>query len=77
MSKGIDINRNRIPADETTSYASWSLPTIRDGKIIQSWKDRDITSFTTIEPGVYRIEVFIPFHGKRRGWIYSNPIYIR
>ena len=36
----------------------------------------DICSHITTEPGVYRVEVYIPYRGKRRAWIFSNPIYI-
>jgi hypothetical protein len=50
---------------------------IKDGKVIQTWIDRDITSYTTSQPGVYRVEVFIPYRRKIRSWIFSNPIYIR
>jgi hypothetical protein len=28
-------------------------------------------------PGVYRVEAYIEFKGKRRGWIFSNPIYVK
>jgi hypothetical protein len=27
--------------------------------------------------GVYRAELYRTFQGRRRGWIYSNPIYVR
>ena len=30
-----------------------------------------------VDHGVYRVEVFIHYLGKRRSWIISNPIYIR
>jgi hypothetical protein len=50
---------------------------VKDGKVIQTWTDRDVTSYITTEPGVYRVETYIPYHGKRRGWIFSNPIYVR
>jgi hypothetical protein len=29
------------------------------------------------EAGVFRVEAHLPFQGGRRGWIYSNPIYVR
>lgn len=30
------------------------------------------------EPGVYRVEVFLTGKlGKRRAWIFSNPVYVR
>ncbi len=50
---------------------------IHNGKTIQTWTDRDVTSYTTTEKGVYRVEVYLPYRGKPRGWIFSNPIYVR
>jgi len=50
---------------------------LRDGEIAEVWKNRENCTFITNEPGVYRVEVFIQYQGLRRGWIYSNPIYIR
>lgn len=29
------------------------------------------------EPGAYRLQAWIRFRGKERGWIFSNPIYVR
>ena len=50
---------------------------IRDGIPIKNWTNRDVTSYTATDPGVYRIEAYLKYRGKRRGWIFSNPIYIR
>ncbi len=50
---------------------------LRDGEIIEKWQDREALTHTTTEPGVYRVEVHIKYRRKRRGWIYSNPIYVR
>ncbi|MHC1741323.1 MAG: CehA/McbA family metallohydrolase [Anaerolineaceae bacterium] len=36
----------------------------------------DQLTFPLIEPGAYRVECFINYLGKKRGWIYSNPIYV-
>lgn len=47
----------------------------KDGKMIKEWPDRQVCTYITTEPGVYRVEAFIPFKGKLRGWIFSNPIY--
>jgi hypothetical protein len=50
---------------------------LKDGKIIAAClKGQDCTYIAT-EPGVYRVEVFRNYLGKKRGWVYSNPIYIR
>jgi len=50
---------------------------VKDGKVIHSWKNRETCSLITKEPGVYRVEVYKQYLGKRRGWIFSNPIYVR
>lgn len=50
---------------------------IKDGEIVKVWKKRQTCTYITNEPGVYRVEVYIPFQRKLRGWIYSNPIYLR
>ncbi len=50
---------------------------LKDGEIIKSWQEREACTYITTEPGVYRVEAFLFFRGKRRGWIYSNPIYVR
>lgn len=47
----------------------------KDGKMIKEWPDREVCTHITTEPGVYRVEAFIPYKGKLRGWIFSNPIY--
>lgn len=50
---------------------------LKDGQVIQIWKNKDACTHITAEPGVYRIEACRRYLGKRRGWIYSNPIYVR
>ena len=50
---------------------------IKDGKEIGIWKKNHVCAYTATEPGVYRVEVFRNYLGKKRGWIYSNPIYVR
>ena len=49
----------------------------KDGKPVRTWHNHDLGTYSTAEPGVYRVEVFISYLGRRRGWIYSNPVYIR
>lgn len=49
---------------------------ICDGEVIKKVNGEALTHLVT-EPGVYRVEAFMPYLGKRRGWIFSNPIYIR
>jgi len=49
---------------------------LKDGQVIQTWKNRETCSHITTEPGVYRVEVYKKYLGLRRGWIFSNPIYV-
>jgi len=48
---------------------------LKNGKVIKSWQNRDTCTYITTEPGIYRVEVHKQFYG-RRGWIFSNPIYV-
>jgi hypothetical protein len=50
---------------------------IRDGTIIGIWRDSQACAYSASEPGVYRIEVWRNYLGLKRGWIFSNPIYVR
>jgi len=50
---------------------------LKDGEILKSWDNHDSCTYIATEPGVYRVEAYLEFRGKRRGWIFSNPIYIR
>ncbi len=50
---------------------------IKDGEVIGEWKKQQACAHITSEPGVYRIEVYRRYLGRRRGWIFSNPIYVR
>jgi hypothetical protein len=50
---------------------------IRDGEVVQTWMDRETCTHITTQPGAYRVEAYIPYLGRRRGWIFSNPIYVR
>jgi hypothetical protein len=49
----------------------------KNGKIVQKWKNQEVCTYITTQPGVYRVEVYRYFLGKRRGWIFSNPVYVR
>ncbi|KAF0111601.1 MAG: hypothetical protein FD147_782 [Chloroflexi bacterium] len=48
---------------------------IHNGNVIHEQNRIDRLIYTISEPGTYRVECSIHFMGKKRGWIYSNPIY--
>jgi hypothetical protein len=50
---------------------------VKDGEVIHSSHKRVSIIHRVEEPGVYRVEAYLNYQGKRRGWIFSNPIYIR
>ncbi len=49
---------------------------IRHGEVVQRWAGRDVCTATVTHPGAYRVEVYLSAWGRRRGWIFSNPIYL-
>jgi len=49
---------------------------ICNGNIIKTWRNREICTYITTDPGAYRIETYIHYLGRKRGWIFSNPIYL-
>jgi predicted metal-dependent phosphoesterase TrpH len=50
---------------------------LRDGKVEKTWRNKILITHITTEPGVYRVEAAIYYLGRRRAWIFSNPIYVR
>ncbi len=50
---------------------------IRHGEVVKSWAKGDILTHIVTEAGAYRVEAHIPYLGMKRGWIFSNPIYVR
>lgn len=50
---------------------------IKDGKAIREWNDQEFCTYLTSEAGIYRVECYINYLGKKRGWIFSNPIYTK
>jgi hypothetical protein len=50
---------------------------VRDGEMIQKWLGETEIQTAIEKTGVYRVECYRNYLGKKRGWIFSNPIYIR
>jgi len=50
---------------------------VRNGQMVQEWKRATHCVHTVTEAGVYRVEAYRRYLGARRGWIFSNPIYVR
>lgn len=52
------------------------LRLIHNGRLVQAWDWVEAAVLTTTETGAYRVEAHLPYRGRLRGWIYSNPIYV-
>jgi predicted metal-dependent phosphoesterase TrpH len=49
---------------------------IRGGEIVAEAQQETHLTHIPVEAGAYRVECRIPYRGKERGWIFSNPIYL-
>jgi PHP domain len=49
---------------------------LRNGRILARTLGEQL-DHTAVEPGAYRVECHKWFRGLQRGWIFSNPIYVR
>jgi hypothetical protein len=49
---------------------------IRHGQVVAEVQNEQNLTHMPVESGAYRAECRIPFEGKMRGWIFSNPIYL-
>jgi hypothetical protein len=50
---------------------------LKDGQPEQVMGNAQSLTYHVAEAGVYRVEAYRRHLGRRRGWIFSNPIYIR
>ena len=72
------VNRSGLTL-QMAAPAVASLRLIRDGQALGRWDNQTHASHTVPagEAAVFRAEAHITFKGRQRGWIYSNPIYVR
>jgi hypothetical protein len=49
---------------------------LRNGRVVAQ-RRAAVLEYTSAESGVYRVEVWRRRWGRPRGWIFSNPIYVR
>jgi hypothetical protein len=52
------------------------LALVKDGQTIYQSTALDHLAYPITETGAYRVEAHLEFQGQRRGWIFSNPIYV-
>lgn len=56
--------------------ANATMRLIRFGDVVAEVHNGRELSYRAEDPGAYRVECEIQYHGRSRGWIYSNPIYL-
>ena len=49
---------------------------LKDGEVVAEASKATHLLYQAEMPGAFRVEVFAHFAGRKRGWIYSNPIYL-
>lgn len=55
-----------------------ALRLLHNGREVASREGQSLTHVILAgETGAFRAEAYLPYKGRRRGWIYSNPIYVR
>lgn len=50
---------------------------VHNGRVIRREKSAHAMTFLAHEPGAYRVEAWRTYLGRKRAWIFSNPIYVR
>lgn len=73
---GDELRRKAATLFEVRSPGLGHIRLIKDGRVVAAKFGLNL-DYLSIEPGVYRVEVRRFFRGWLRGWIYSNPIYVR
>ena len=74
-SMGDEIRLEGPVALHVASPLQADLRLLRDGQEVARARGRELT-FQAKQPGVYRVEAFRRFRFKRRGWVFTNPIYV-
>ncbi|MBN1661064.1 MAG: CehA/McbA family metallohydrolase [Anaerolineae bacterium] len=73
---GEEIELSERVALHVTSPARAHLRLLRDGQVVAAAHANRL-HLVGRHPGIYRVEALRHHAGRRRGWIYSNPIYVR
>ncbi|MCA9970167.1 MAG: hypothetical protein KC425_08125, partial [Anaerolineales bacterium] len=50
---------------------------VHNGRTVAETDNETHLTHIPVDEGAYRVECRVPYQGAERGWIYSNPIYLR
>jgi hypothetical protein len=73
---GDEFSRRGVTVFEVNCPAPATIRLLCDGQVVAEAVGTRLEHMT-IQPGVYRVEARRAFRLANRGWIYSNPIYVR
>lgn len=73
---GEEMKRTAATTFEVKTPQSADIRLLRTGEVVAKSKGTQL-SYTTAEPGVYRVEAYRRHWFLPRGWIFSNPIYVK
>jgi hypothetical protein len=76
VSMGDEIALDDWPVLRVSSPLPAELRLLQDGREVARALSREL-AYPVGQPGVYRVEATRRYRLKRRGWIFSNPIYVR
>ncbi|UCG23536.1 MAG: PHP domain-containing protein [Chloroflexota bacterium] len=79
-SKGIMGDEVQLDTGATLQVvapAKCRIRLLQNGKMVQECENDVSLTHLPSEPGAFRVECSTVYLGKERGWIYSNPIYLR
>jgi hypothetical protein len=73
---GDELTRRGAVRLEVKCPATGTIQLLRNGQVVAMTLGHSL-EYTTVNAGVYRVEVYRTFRFASRGWIYSNPIYVK
>lgn len=74
--QGDEIEAGEVKELQAVTPLRAEIRLLKDGVVIAGERGQSLR-FHASAPGVYRVECYRAHRGKWRGWIYSNPIYVR
>ncbi len=80
VNKGVMGDEVRLDMGATLQASAprpCNLRLIRYGQVVAQAANTANLTYTPVDPGAYRVEGTLAFQGRERGWIYSNPIYLK
>jgi hypothetical protein len=73
---GEELVRRGATVFEVQAPHSADIRLVRQGELVSRCRRRTL-KHTTAVPGAYRVEVHRHYGLRRRGWIFSSPIYVK